>query len=81
MVASFLRRVLHKNRVPSCFLFKSRLKESTKRLKTHALNLKQNQNGAHQRQAKQQQQQQKEQGLKTRLRKIKIQTMRQTIYT
>ena len=48
----------------------------------HALNLKPNQNGAHQRQIKQQQQQQKEQlGLKTRLRKIKRQTMRQTIYT
>ena len=67
---------------PELFLFKSRLKESTKRLKTHALNLKPNQDAAHQRQTKQQQQQQqKEQGLKTRLRKIKIQTMRQTIYT
>ncbi len=32
-------------------------------------------------QTKQQQQQQREQGLKTRLRKIKMQTMRQTIYT
>ena len=36
----------------------------------------------HQRQTKQQQQQQqKEQGLKTRLRKIEMQAMRQTIYT
>ena len=42
-------------------------------LKTHALNLKSNQNGAHQRKTKQQQQQQqqREQGLKTRLRKFR----------
>ena len=59
------------------FLFKSRLKESTKGLNTHALNLKPNQNGAHQRQTKQQQQQQqKEQGLKTRLRKLRCKQLR-----
>ncbi len=70
-----------KNNVSSCSYLSRLLEESTKRLKTHALNLKANQNGTNQRQKKQQQrQQQKEQGLKTRQRKIKMQTMRQTIY-
>ncbi len=66
------RRILDKNRVLGCSYLSRVLEKVQKRLKTHASNLKPNQNGANRRQTKQQQQQQqREQGLKTKLRKLR----------